>query len=121
LGVAGYTVGALLNAGVHPLLALLAAIALGAALGAANGVVVAWLRVPAIIATLGTATIYRGLLFIVAPSFLGFLINADQIPNAFRSLSRHPIAKLPLTGRFPLCDALCERGVRRIGTDSTSR
>jgi rhamnose transport system permease protein len=97
LGVAGYAVGALLNAGVHPLLALLAALALGAALGAVNGVVVAWLRVPAIIATLGTATIYRGLLFIAAPSFLGFLINADQIPNAFRSLSRHPIAELPLT------------------------
>jgi len=51
LGVAGYTVGVLLNAGVHPLLALSAAIAIGAALGGVNGAVVAWLRVPAIIAT----------------------------------------------------------------------
>ena len=97
LGVAGYTVGVLLNASVHPLLALLAAVAIGAALGSVNGAIVAWLRVPAIIATLGTATIYRGLLFIAAPSFLGFLINADQIPNEFRSLTRHPVAGLPVT------------------------
>ena len=97
LGVAAYTVGVLLNDGAHPLIALAAAILVGVILGAINGVVVAWLRVPAIIATLGTATIYRGLLFIVAPRFLGFLINADQIPNAFRSLTRHPILGLPLT------------------------
>jgi rhamnose transport system permease protein len=97
LGVAAYTVGVLLSDGVHPLIALVVAIAIGVALGAVNGAVVAWLRVPAIIATLGTATIYRGLLFIVAPRFLGFLINADQIPNEFRSLTRHPVLGLPIT------------------------
>ena len=78
LGVAAYIVGVLLNAGVYPLAALAAAVSAGAALGAINGIAVAWFRVPAIIATLGTATIYRGLLFIAAPRFLGVLINADQ-------------------------------------------
>ncbi len=97
LGVAGYTVGVLLNAGAHPLIALGAAILIGLALGAINGVIVAWLGVPAIIATLGTATIYRGLLFVAAPRFLGFLINADQIPSDFRSLTRQPILALPVT------------------------
>ena len=97
LGVAAYIVGVLLNAGVYPLAALAAAVSAGAALGAINGIAVAWFKVPAIIATLGTATIYRGLLFIAAPSFLGFLINADQIPSDFRSLSRHAVAGLPLT------------------------
>lgn len=97
LGVAAYMAGVLLNAGVHPLVALAAAVFAGAALGAVNGIVVAWFRVPAIIATLGTATIYRGLLFIAAPHFLGVLINADQIPSEFRSLSRHAILALPLT------------------------
>jgi rhamnose transport system permease protein len=97
LGVAAYLTGVLLNAGFHPLIALVAAVLVGFALGAINGVIVAWLQVPAIIATLGTATIYRGLLFIVAPRFLGFLINADQIPRGFRLLTRQSIAGLPMT------------------------
>lgn len=97
LGMAAYGVGTLLDAGVHPIIAFLASIALGAVLGAINGLAVTWLRVPAIIATLGTATIYRGLLFIIAPYFLGFLINADQIPEGFRALSRLPILGLPIT------------------------
>ena len=97
LGVCGYMVGVLLGAGVHPLAALALAVLAGAALGAINGVIVAWLGVPAIIATLGTATIYRGLLFLAAPGFLGFLINADQIPNGFRSLTRQPVLGLPVT------------------------
>lgn len=97
LGVAAYVVGVMLNSGFHPLVALLAAVLIGLVLGALNGVIVAWLHVPAIIATLGAATIYRGLLFIAAPRFLGFLINADQIPNEFRSLTRQPILGLPMT------------------------
>jgi rhamnose transport system permease protein len=105
LGIAGYAVGVLLYSGAHPLIALLAAILIGTALGAVNGVIVAWFGVPAIIATLGTATIFRGLLFLSAPGFLGFLINADQIPNEFRSLTRHPIAGLPITMLIALATA----------------
>ena len=97
LGMAAYGVGTLLYEGVHPIVALAFSVALGALLGAINGLAVTWLKVPAIIATLGTATIYRGLLFIVAPYFLGFLINADQIPEGFRALSRLPILGLPIT------------------------
>jgi rhamnose transport system permease protein len=37
-------------------------VALGAAMGAVNGVLVAWGRVPSIIVTLGTLAIYRGML-----------------------------------------------------------
>jgi rhamnose transport system permease protein len=105
LGITGYTVGVLLYSGAHPLIALLAAVVIGAALGAVNGVIVAWFGVPAIIATLGTATIFRGLLFLSAPGFLGFLINADQIPNEFRSLTRRPIAGLPITMLIALATA----------------
>jgi rhamnose transport system permease protein len=95
LGIAAYAVGALLDYGYHPLVALVVSIAVGAFLGGINGVIVAWLKVPAIIATLGTATIYRGLLFIAAPYFLGFLINASQIPTQFRALSRIPVLGVP--------------------------
>lgn len=97
LGVAAYVVGTLLFAGVHPLIALVVSIVVGTALGAANAVVVTRLKVPAIIATLGTATIYRGLIFLSAPHLLGYQINAYQIPSDFRALSRLPILGLPLT------------------------
>ena len=36
---------------------------------------------------------------------LGFLINADQIPNEFRSLTRQPILGLPMT--FLIAGAVC--------------
>ena len=38
------------------------AVALGGVMGAINGVIVAWGRVPSIIVTLGTLAIYRGVL-----------------------------------------------------------
>src|SRR4051794_13960175 len=48
--------------GISPLLAVGTSVALGAAMGALNGVLVAWGRVPPIIVTLGTLAIYRGIL-----------------------------------------------------------
>ncbi|MEZ5904220.1 MAG: ABC transporter permease [Geminicoccaceae bacterium] len=64
VGFTAYLVGDLLVAQpeLNPLLAVLAAMALGTALGAVNGVLVAYGRVPAIIVTLGTLALYRTLL-----------------------------------------------------------
>jgi rhamnose transport system permease protein len=64
VGCTAYFTGTLMaaNNGLHPLAAVLAAVALGAAMGAVNGVLVAWGRVPSIIVTLGTLAIYRGML-----------------------------------------------------------
>jgi rhamnose transport system permease protein len=64
VGFTAYLVGDLLVAQphLHPLVVVAAAMALGAALGAVNGVVVAYGRVPAIIVTLGTLAIYRTIL-----------------------------------------------------------
>jgi L-arabinose transport system permease protein len=47
-------------------MAVLAALAAGALIGAANGVLIAWLRVNALIATLATMLMVRGLAFIVS-------------------------------------------------------
>jgi rhamnose transport system permease protein len=67
-----------------PIAAILAlAIAVGCGLGLVNGLLVAVIGVPPIVATLGTLTIYRGLIFVIAggrwltqsemsPAFLGF-------------------------------------------------
>jgi len=61
VGLSAYFVGTLLasNHSVTPPVAIGIAIALGAALGTVNGLIVAYGRVPAVITTLGTLAIYR--------------------------------------------------------------
>jgi rhamnose transport system permease protein len=66
-----------------PVAALLTAL-IGALLGLFNGVLVALLRVPSIIATLGTLTAYRGIVFIYSHSKQ---VDSNQIPAALVRLS----------------------------------
>jgi rhamnose transport system permease protein len=67
------------------LLALPLGMALGAALGSLNGLVIAAGGVPPIIATLGTLSIYRGLIFLYSQ---GTWINAFEMPPSFRQLAK---------------------------------
>jgi rhamnose transport system permease protein len=64
VGFAAYFVGTQLarNNDIAPVLVVVMAIGVGAALGAVNGVLVSYGRVPAIIVTLGTLAIYRTML-----------------------------------------------------------
>jgi rhamnose transport system permease protein len=64
VGFTAYLTGDLLVAqpDLHPVLVVLAAIAVGGVFGAVNGIIVAYGRVPAIIVTLGTLALYRTLL-----------------------------------------------------------
>jgi rhamnose transport system permease protein len=71
--------------GMPPVLALPLGMALGAALGSFNGVIVAFGGVPPIIATLGTLSIYRGLVFFYSE---GQWINAYEMPASFRQLAK---------------------------------
>lgn len=64
-GLCAVTLGILLNSGVALPLACLATLAVGIAAGLFNGVLVAWLRIPAIVATLGTLGLYRGLMLLL--------------------------------------------------------
>jgi ribose transport system permease protein len=84
----GGTVGAWLSSsGWSPVVALLGAGVFGCAIGAANGVLVGWLRINTVIATLGTFYVIRGVLDVVtnqnssyaAPSF-GELYSGDLGP-----------------------------------------
>lgn len=61
VGLCAYVVGTLLtrNTGMPPLVAVLLAMLLGLALGAINGLIVAYGGVPAVITTLGTLALYR--------------------------------------------------------------
>jgi len=68
-----------------PLLVLLAAF-LGAMLGSINGLLVWKLDIPPIVVTLGTLTIFRGLIFLLSD---GQWINAHEMSPAFKALPRN--------------------------------
>lgn len=72
--------------------AALLGMALGAALGALNGVVISYGRVPPIIATLGTLSIYRGMVFFYSQ---GTWINSFELPRSFKLLSKGTPLGLP--------------------------
>ncbi len=87
---------AMLNAafpGLPVPLIILAAVGLGAVLGSINGLLVWKLDIPPIVVTLGTLTIYRGLIFLLSG---GAWINAHQMSDAFKALPRASILGFPL-------------------------
>lgn len=85
-----------------PALMLLAAVC-GLALGAFNGALVWLLGIPAIVVTLGTLTIYRGLIFVIAG---GQWVNADAFTPAFVQLTRFRILGLPLLSWYAIIAAI---------------
>lgn len=80
-------------------LIILEATAIGAALGAFNGVLVWKLGIPAIVVTLGTLTIFRGATFVVAG---GTWVNADRMSPAFIALQRGEFLGLPVLSWFAI-------------------
>ncbi|PLL12181.1 branched-chain amino acid ABC transporter permease [Tabrizicola sp. TH137] len=89
-------VAALMNgAGVPLPLILLTVVALGAVLGAVNGLLVWKVGIPSIVVTLGTMTIYRGVIFLMTD---GKWVNAHEMTDAFKALPRHVILGLPVMG-----------------------
>jgi rhamnose transport system permease protein len=94
LGLSAYLAGDLLAS--NPDLALplvfLLGIALGAACGLLNGVLVTWGQVPALVVTLGTLYAFRGLAFLWTD---GSQISAHQLPDTFLNLGTDSIAGIP--------------------------
>lgn len=72
---------------------ILIAVAVGAGLGLINGLLVAFGKVPALVVTLGTMYIYRGIVLTWAGSDR---INASDMPREFLSLGTMQIATIPL-------------------------
>jgi rhamnose transport system permease protein len=83
--------------------ATLVALLIGASLGAFNGLLVAWLRIPAIIATLGTLSIYRGLVFLVSG---GRQVDPNHIPPELIRLSQTSPIGIPWLVIFAAAVAL---------------
>jgi len=89
---------AMLNAtypGLPLVLLIVLAIGIGAVLGAINGILVWKLNIPAIVVTLGTLTIYRGMAFVLSG---GAWVNAHQMTAPFLNTPRTVVLGLPLLG-----------------------
>ena len=80
------------NPAMPVLLAVALGMALGSVLGTFNGLIITFGKVPPIIATLGTLSIYRGLVFFYSQ---GTWINSFELPANFKSLSKGTPLGLP--------------------------
>jgi rhamnose transport system permease protein len=75
-----------------PALAIVLGMLLGAILGSFNGMVITVGKVPPIIATLGTLSIYRGMVFMYSG---GTWINSFEMPDSYRALAKAAPLGLP--------------------------
>jgi rhamnose transport system permease protein len=95
LGLSAYFAGDLLSS--HPGMALplvfVLGIALGAACGLLNGILVTWGQVPALVVTLGTLYMFRGLAFVWTD---GQQINAETLPDSFLNLGTDSLLGIPI-------------------------
>ena len=95
LGLSAFLAGDLLSGSADmpiPLVFLLG-IALGAACGLLNGVLVTWGQVPALVVTLGTLYAFRGLAFLWTD---GRQVNAETLPDSFLNLGTDSLIGVPI-------------------------
>ncbi len=69
------------------------AILLGAIMGAINGLLVWKLAIPPIVVTLGTMTVFRGIIFLISD---GKWVNAHEMSDAFTGFPRTTVLGLPM-------------------------
>ena len=95
LALTAYLTGRLFvdHPGIPVLLVVLIGAAAGAALGLINGLLVALGKVPALVITLGTLYIYRGVVLSWAGSNR---INASDMPDGFLSLGTKQVLSIPV-------------------------
>jgi rhamnose transport system permease protein len=94
IGLVAYSVARTLELkALDPVGAVAMGLGIGLVLGMVNGFIIAVLRVPAIVATLGTLSIYRGVVYVIA--------GPDQVPLAglpagFTDVSRADVLGIPV-------------------------
>jgi len=101
LGLAAFMAGDLISSSPGlpiPLLFVLG-LGLGAALGLANGLLTTWGRIPALVVTLGTLYVFRGVAFLWTD---GRQVNAETLPDAFLSLGTGTVLGIPTLTLFAL-------------------
>ena len=95
LGLSAFLAGDLLSghAGMPLALVFLLGIALGAGCGLLNGVLVTWGQVPALVVTLGTLYVFRGVAFLWTD---GRQVNAETLPDSFLNLGTDSLLGVPI-------------------------
>ncbi len=94
MGLVAFVVADVLKYHVLPTpLAMLAGVLLGLLLGMINGFVIVALGVPAIVATLGTLSIFRGIDFLIAG---GKQVTLGDLPPGYADLARAMVGPVPL-------------------------
>ncbi|MDW3183706.1 ABC transporter permease [Roseobacter sp.] len=79
--------------GLPILLILVIAVGLGTLLGMVNGILVWKLAIPPIVVTLGTMTIFRGMIFLISD---GKWVNSHEMSPAFKAFPRTEMLGLPV-------------------------
>jgi rhamnose transport system permease protein len=95
VGLTAYLIGRIFisHPGMPVVLAFIIGLVFGGLLGLLNGVLVAFGKVPALVITLGTMYIFRGVFLSWAGSNR---INASDMPNSFLDLGTKQIASIPV-------------------------
>ncbi len=93
LGLAAFFCGDLLsNHGTPIVVAILLCVVLGALCGVINGVLTTFGRVPALVVTLGTMYVFRGIAFVYTD---GRQINAETLPDSFLNIGTGTLLGIP--------------------------
>ena len=94
LGLSAFAVATMMSAnpGLPMIVAVLAGLAVGAVAGLVNGVLVRYGRVPALVVTLGTLYMFRGITYSWAG---GQQVNADELPRHVLQFSNVSILGVP--------------------------
>jgi rhamnose transport system permease protein len=94
LGLAAFMAGDLLShhQGMPIVLVVVLGMALGAACGLLNGALVSLGQVPALVVTLGTLYIFRGIAFLWTG---GRQVNAETLPDSFLNIGTGTVAGIP--------------------------
>ncbi|WP_328989439.1 ABC transporter permease [Kribbella sp. NBC_01245] len=94
LGLSAFTVGTLLrdNPGLPVVVALLVGAGVGAVAGLGNGALVQYGKIPALVVTLGTLYVIRGITYFWAG---GQQVNADELPGSFLAFGNATLLGIP--------------------------
>jgi rhamnose transport system permease protein len=93
LGLAAFFCGDLLsNHGTPIALAIVLCVLLGVVCGLINGVLTTFGKVPALVVTLGTMYVFRGIAFVYTD---GRQINAETLPNSFLDIGTGTLLGIP--------------------------
>jgi len=92
IGFSSYIIGKNASNGHGLLYCLVLGIVFGLAVGAVNGFLVAYLKLPSLVVTLGTLYLVRGIFNQVAH---GDFINSDKVPHVLSYMADHTFIKIP--------------------------